>query len=80
MTDLKLSERVVASREVLHGKPRIAGTRISVAQVLDLLAIGKSIEEITSDDYFPDLTEADVRACIRYASMVIRNETVIPTI
>jgi uncharacterized protein (DUF433 family) len=70
MSEHVLSERIVVSREIAHGKPRIANTRIMVYQVLDLLAAGKSIAEITSDDYFPALTEADVRACIAFASRI----------
>jgi uncharacterized protein (DUF433 family) len=64
MNDQKLTERIVVSREVCHGKPRVAGTRIMVHQILELLAAGKSIAEITSDDYYPDLTAADVLACV----------------
>lgn len=60
--------RIVVTRDVLHGNPSIAGTRILVYQVLDLLAAGKSIAEITSDDYYPDISEADVFACVAYAS------------
>jgi uncharacterized protein (DUF433 family) len=74
-----LSHRIVVSRDVAHGKPRIAGTRILVHHVLGLLAAGKSIAEITSDDYYPDLTEADVLACLTYASRVIEHDTVVPT-
>lgn len=71
MADTPLYDRIVVSREVMHGKPRVAGTRVLVTQVLDHLAAGKSIREITSEDYFPDLSEADVRACIAYASKVL---------
>ena len=74
-----LLDRIVVSRDVVHGKPRIAGTRVMVYQVLDLLAAGKTTAEITSDDYFPDLTEDDVRACIAYASHVIRDDRIVPT-
>jgi uncharacterized protein (DUF433 family) len=74
-----LSTRIVVSRDICHGKPRIAGTRIMVYQVLNLLAAGKSIEEITSDDYYPDITADDVRACLAYASRLIENDTVVPT-
>ena len=79
-TEQVLAPRIVVSRTICHGKPRIAGTRIMVHQVLDLLATGKSATEITSDDYFPDINEADVRACIAYASRVIRSEDIVPTI
>lgn len=78
-TDQILAPRIVVSRTVCHGKPRIAGTRIMVHQVLDLLAAGKTIAAITSEDYFPDITAEDVLACIAYASRVIEDETVVPT-
>jgi uncharacterized protein (DUF433 family) len=67
MTDQLISERIVASYDVMHGKPRVAGTRITVVQVLDLLAAGKTPQEIASADYYPELTDTDVRACLAYA-------------
>ena len=79
MADQMISERIVVSRDVLHGQPRIAGTRIAVVQVLDLLAAGKHPAEICSDDYYPDLNEADVLACIAYASQTIRADRIVPT-
>lgn len=75
-----LTDRIVVSRDVCHGKPRIAGTRIMVYLVLDLLANRKTIEEITSSDYYPDLTREDVLACIDYASRVIQREEIIPAV
>ena len=79
MADIPLMDRIVVSRDVGHGKPRIAGTRILVYQVLDLLAAGKTIEQVTSEDYYPDLTAADVLACVAYASAVVRNEEIVAT-
>jgi uncharacterized protein (DUF433 family) len=38
MGDQVLYDRIVVSRDIAHGKPRIANTRIMVYQVLDLLA------------------------------------------
>lgn len=67
MADDPLKQRIVVSGDVSHGKPRVAGTRIMVRQVLDLLASGKSVDEIISDDYFPELTADDVRACVSLA-------------
>ena len=71
-----LHDRIVVSREITHGKPRIAGTRIMVHVILDLLGAGKSIDEIISEDYYPDLTREDVLACIAYAGEVIKAETI----
>ena len=79
MAEQQISERIVVSKDVLHGKPRILGTRIMVYQVLDLLAANKTYDEILSDDYFPDLTGEDIRACIAYASQVIRDDTIVPS-
>ena len=39
-----------------------------VYQVLDLLAGGNAIGEITSDDYYPGISRQDVLACIAYAT------------
>ncbi len=65
-----LADRIVVSPNIVHGKPRVKGTRIMVALILDLLAAGKTIEEIISDDYYPDLNREDVLACIGYASLI----------
>lgn len=63
-----LRDRIVVSREIAHGQPCVAGTRIMVHLLLDLLASGKSISEIISDDYYPDLKSEDVLACIAYSN------------
>jgi uncharacterized protein (DUF433 family) len=78
MAEHILAERIVVSREVAHGKPRVQGTRVMVYQVLDLLAAGKTPQEISGEDYFPDLTEQDVRACLAYASRVVRDDLIVP--
>jgi uncharacterized protein (DUF433 family) len=80
MTEFILADRIVVSQDVAHGKPRIKGTRIMVYQVLNLLAEGKSIAEITSEDFFPDISAEDVRACIAYASRVVQNEEFVLTV
>jgi uncharacterized protein (DUF433 family) len=48
------------------GKPCIRGLRITVYDVLGYLAAGMSHAEILAD--FPDLTEADIRACLAIAA------------
>jgi uncharacterized protein (DUF433 family) len=48
------------------GKACIRGLRITVYDVLDYMAAGMTQEEILSD--FPDLTEADIRACLAFAA------------
>jgi len=48
------------------GKPCVRGLRITVYEVLDMLANGMSHGEILED--FPDLTEQDILACLAFAA------------
>jgi uncharacterized protein (DUF433 family) len=41
-------ERISVRAQVCHGKPCIAGTRIMVHQILELLEAGKGFAEIRS--------------------------------
>ena len=50
----------------LGGKPCIRGLRITVYEVLEYLAAGMTSAEIVND--FPDLTTADIQACLAYAA------------
>jgi uncharacterized protein (DUF433 family) len=60
---------------VCHGQPCIRGTRIPVSVVLDNLATGMSVPEITTS--YPSLTEHDVQAAVAYAADVAR-ERIVP--
>ena len=53
---------IVAGPEHLGGSPRVRGTRISVALILESLATGMSISEIV--DAYPSLTEESVRGVL----------------
>jgi uncharacterized protein (DUF433 family) len=48
------------------GKPCIRGLRITVYDVLNMLADGMSFEEVIVD--FPKLTRDDILACLSYAA------------
>ncbi len=56
--------------DVLSGKLRVSGTRISVEQVLELIEAGVSPAEIARS--FPSLTEQDVAAVDRLAAHYAR--------
>jgi len=58
-------DHVVSTTDVLRGKPRIKGTRISVSLILGYLAAGNDFEEIIKE--FPDLTKEQIAACLDYA-------------
>lgn len=52
----------MADPEHLGGSPRVRGTRISVAMVLESLAAGMTIAQIV--DAYPSLTETSVRGML----------------
>ena len=52
--------------EIRFGRACLLGTRIGVDDVLGWLGNGMSILEILED--FPELSEASIRACLRYAA------------
>jgi uncharacterized protein (DUF433 family) len=58
--------RIVVDPAVRSGKSVIRGTRMTVYDVLSYLAAGMTAQEILGD--FPNLTEADILACLSYAA------------
>ena len=54
---------IVSDKDHLGGKPRVQGTRISVAFLLECLASGMSVAEIV--DAYPTLTENAVQGALR---------------
>jgi uncharacterized protein (DUF433 family) len=67
--------RISVDPNVHFGKPCVAGTRIPVRDVLELLQAGHPFDEIVTD-YYPDLEEADVQACVQYAIDTIDAERI----
>ncbi|MNG35195.1 hypothetical protein D3C84_1218720 [compost metagenome] len=53
----------------------MAGTRITVQSILELLREGLSFDEIVRD-YYPDLKPDDIRACVQYAIDVLAVEDI----
>jgi uncharacterized protein (DUF433 family) len=70
-----MPERIAIRPDVHFGKPCVAGTRITVQNVLELVRDGVASAEILRD-YYPDLTADDVRACVQYAIDLITLEDV----
>ena len=68
-----MRERIALNPNVHFGKPCVAGTRIPVQSVLELVREGIAFEEITRD-YYPDLSTEDIRACIQHAIDIMNAE------
>lgn len=58
------------------GKPCVRGLRITVYEVLEYLASEMTEDEILQD--FPDLTRADLKACIAFAADRERRLVTVP--
>jgi uncharacterized protein (DUF433 family)/predicted nuclease of predicted toxin-antitoxin system len=75
-TEEELLERIVVNPKVMGGKPVINGTRITVEQVLKMLAQGLTVKEILKD--YPHLSKDDVTAVLLYAAKIAGEEEVYP--
>ncbi len=53
---------IVADPDHLGGKPRVAGTRISIEFLLETLATGMTIQEIVKE--YPSLTEDAIKGAL----------------
>ncbi len=71
----ELLERITFDKDVLCGKPVIRGLRISVEQILELLAKGATWEEILED--YPELEPDDLRAALLYAHHLVAGENIL---
>lgn len=58
--------------KILGGKPVIAGTRMSVESVLELLSSGMETSEILKE--YPFLIKEQVQAAIDYAAKIVSKE------
>lgn len=68
-------DRIAVDSKIHFGKPCVAGTRITVQNVLELVNEGFSFEQIITD-YYPDLTVDDVKACVGYALALVAAEDI----
>ena len=68
-------ERIVIDSTVHSGQPCVKGTRIPVYCVLELVQDGIPFQEIV-ERYYPDLTVEDVKACVEYATALVKAEEI----
>ena len=68
-------DRITVNPNIHFGKPCVAGTRITVQNVLELINEGLSFMEIIQN-YYPDLQIEDIHACLRYAIALVAAEDI----
>jgi len=63
---------IMIDPSVCHGKPVFRGTRILVADVLEMIASGMSIEEVLEE--YPQLNREMILEAIALAAELLRRE------
>lgn len=72
---MRIPERIEIKNDVMGGKPCIAGTRIPVYLILQMMAAGDTEAAILQA--YPQLTHADVQSCLQYAADIATEESLI---
>jgi len=67
--------RIQVSPEIHFGKPCVAGTRIPVQAVLELVRDDIPVGTIIRD-YYPQIQAEDVKACVQYAIDMVQSEDI----
>lgn len=68
-------DQISVNPKICGGKPCIKGTRIPVYMILELLEQGFSFEKI-STDFYPQITDDQIKACIKFANSLVKNEDI----
>ena len=69
------TNRIVIDPKIYGGKPCIRGTRITVTMILELIEDGLGFQKVI-EDYYPQLSEQDIKACLEYARAVVEGEDI----
>ncbi len=70
-------DRITFDPNIMGGRACIRGMRITVSQVVNLVANGMTVSEIIRD--YPYLEEDDVRQALRYAAQLTEEVHPIPS-
>jgi uncharacterized protein (DUF433 family) len=69
-------DRIVIDPAIHHGDPCIRDTRVPVSVIVGSVADGDIPEQIR--DAWPQLTEQDVRAALKFAAEAVSNADFVP--
>lgn len=64
-----LDGRITIDPAICNGKPTLRGKRVTVQTVLEFLGAGESEAEILNQ--YPSLEPEDIRACLRFAALLM---------
>jgi len=69
---MNYSQHITSDHGILGGKPRIAGTRISVELILEQLSLGDTIDDLLYA--YPQLTREQILAALAFASIRLHED------
>lgn len=69
-------DRITLDPAILGGKPCIRGMRMSVGMIVQMVAAGKTTEQIVGE--YPYLEPADIRQALTYSAELAEGEYYIP--
>ncbi len=69
-------DRITFDPQIMAGQACIRGMRIPVSLIVNLVAHGKTFDEIR--DEYPDLEHGDIQQSLEYASWLAREQVFIP--
>lgn len=68
-------DRITTDMAVCHGQPIVRGLRYPVANLLELLASGMSIDDVLAD--YPDLEREDLLAALEFGALTSGSRRVV---
>ena len=70
-------KRISVDKNVHHGDPCIAGTRVPVSVIVGSVAEGDTFEQIIEG--YPQLAREDIQAALHFAAEAVSRFDVVPT-
>jgi uncharacterized protein (DUF433 family) len=69
-------DRITSDPAICHGQPVVRGLRYPVADLLDLLASGMTIDDVLAD--YPELERDDLLAALEFGALAAGRQKVLP--
>ena len=66
-------DRITFDSQIMGGQACVRGMRIPVSLIINLVANGKSAEQIIKE--YPDIEAEDIHQCLQYASWLAKEES-----
>jgi len=67
MVPMTRLDRITTDPAVVHGKPAVCGTRITVQVILELLSAGETFDEVLAE--YDELDRDDILAALEYGAL-----------